>query len=1643
MTDRRATRPSASPPAPLPIDETLTSAFADALGAAALGDEALGPAQLAFIVQMAEDYVAGEAPELDAARLGASLAELWRFAAKRGAGPAIRVVRLGASDRLDIAQADSPFLVDSVMGEIADRRIPIQAMFHAVIDVARDKDGERTAAGHAERESMIQVFLDPLNEDQDEALIAGLTDTLTDVRLAVGDYAAMLTMADRAVGELDARARDLPADQLREYQDFLRWMRDQHFIFLGARLYDYPRTADGGYAAEEPLYQPEGSLGVLRDQARAVLRRSSEPAVLSAQLHRHLGSDTPLTVGKSNLRSRVHRRAYMDYVGVRRYGPDGRASGEIRFVGLFAAEAYDEPVHDIPLVRRKVDFVLANSGRVAGGHSDRRLHNILENFPRDELFQITEQELLPIALGVLHLNDRPRVKLFARADPFDRFISLLVYLPRDSYDARLPGRIGAMLASAYGGRVSASYPSFSDAPLARVHYIIGVDPGDHLNPDLDELEAEVAEAARGWESRLEAGLRAAPETAARAGALMARYAAGFPPGYRDLYDASETIPDIIEMESIGPDRPAGVRAYRHPDEPDSGFRFELYRWQEAAALADVLPILDNMGLKAVVEEGFPIPRAGENPDVVWAHEFTMVDSDAGTIAFEAVREAFEAAFVAVWDGRAENDGFNRLVIELGVSWREAALVRALARYRQQSGLEPSEAVQQAALSNHPDVTRLILELFHVRFDPATGASGRERQAASDGLCRRIGEALQAVESLDDDRVLRRLSALVQATTRTNYFQVGADGAPKPYISFKIASRELDDLPEPKPFREIFVMAPHVEAVHLRFGPIARGGIRWSDRRDDFRTEVLGLVKAQNVKNAVIVPVGSKGGFYPKRLPRGGSADAIRAEAVRAYRTFLDGLLDLTDNLAADGGVVAPESVVVLDDDDPYLVVAADKGTATFSDIANGIAEDYGFWLGDAFASGGSAGYDHKAMGITARGAWEAVKRHFREMGKDTQTEAFTVIGVGDMSGDVFGNGMLLSKEIRLVAAFDHRDIFIDPDPDPATSFAERQRLFALPRSSWADYDAGLISKGGGVYSRALKSVTLTPEIKTLLDLHVDALTPAELISAVLKAKAELLYLGGVGTYIKAPFESQLDVGDKANDAIRIDATALRCQVVGEGANLGVTQAGRIAFARAGGRIDTDAIDNSAGVDTSDHEVNIKILTGMAEAKGELDRPGRDRLLQSMTDEVAAHVLRHNTDQTLALSLMQRTGVVDLDAHADFMTALEQEGRLDRALEGLPDAAAIAALRQGGLGLTRPELSVLLAYGKIDLFDAAIAGGGPDDPYFFRTLKAYFPTALARFSDEMWRHRLRREIIANVLCNDIVNLCGPTFPRRLMAAAGCDSTALIVGFAAAKETLRFDEIWSAVAGLDIPAEAQTGLFVELSGILRAQTYWLARRAGQKGLPAPTDSRPKADVPGGGVPVAALIGAYQPTMDELRLAGPDILSPFEQKIAARRIRAFRRAGAPNEIAVDLASLGLLTTACDLADLAKAADWPVQAAAILYHQAGSAFGFDRLRAGAGSLRAADSFERLAVRRLIEDLVVEQTALTHALIDFAGTEQAGETAAAARSVVRGWAALHADTVRACQATLAHVEQAGDGWSFAKLTIAAAALRELAADAR
>ena len=1220
------------------------------------------PEAAAFVAAFAADYRAEEMVGVALSELARQAAELWTFAeATPSAETAIRIRpardvdgrELGA-DLVEIVQPDAPFLVDSVMAELVDGGGGVMAMFHPLI---RHGSGLR---------SVIQVWLEPLGEDHAPHIVAGLKTTLADVRLAVGDFEAMATQLSISIAELRATAPATDPEALAEDLAFLEWLSAGHFVFLGARTYEYPRTQGGGYAAEEPTIDAACNLGVLRDPSRPVLRRGSEPAVLSPQMRRELARAAPLVVAKSNLKSVVHRRVYMDYVGLRRYAADGKPSGEVRFVGLFTAQAYDEPARAVPLIRRKVTSVMTRAGLALGSHNEMRLANILETYPRDELFQIDEEDLLETALGVLHLSDRPRVKLFTRRDPFDRFVSILFYAPRERYDARLREEVGRRLAEAFGGRISAYYPNYSDAPLARVHYIIGVTPGRHAEPDVGQLERAIAELARTWSDDFEAIVRrrALPEEAA---AVLTVWDGAFPPGYRDRYGPAEGLADLAAIGRIGDDAPLGVRAFRHADDSPRCFRLKVYRKGAQAVLTDVLPILEDMGLMALAEDGFPLAplQADGSRRKVWVHEFELEDPRGERLSFEAVRGVFEEAFLAVWTGQAECDGFNRLVLELAITWRQAALIRALARYRLQSGLDPSAQLQQQALSDFPEVAALILELFAQRLDPTAEGDAKSRAAQAKAIEAAIEEALQAVESLDADRVLRRIAALVGAIQRTNFYQAGPVGQPKPYISFKVASRELQDLPDPKPYREIFVASPAVEGVHLRLGPVARGGLRWSDRRDDFRTEVLGLVKAQQVKNAVIVPVGSKGGFFPKRLPKGGTADETRAAAVEAYKTFLDGLLDLTDNIGADGSVIHPPQVLALDGDDPYLVVAADKGTATFSDIANGVAQSYGFWLGDAFASGGSAGYDHKAMGITARGAWEGVKRHFRELGKDIQSEPFSVVGVGDMSGDVFGNGMLLSKQIQLFAAFDHRHVFLDPDPDAARSWAERQRLFALPRSSWDDYDKSLISEGGGVFPRTAKSVVLTPQVKALLDLKPDQTSMADLIGAILKARVELIYLGGIGTYVKGAAETNLQVGDKANDAVRIDGRDLRCKVVGEGANLGFTQAGRIEYALAGGRIDTDAIDNSAGVDTSDHEVNIKILTGMAERAGALKPADRDALLASMTDDIAAHVLSHNYDQTLALSVMESRSVQDLDAYERFMVTLEGKGRLDRALEGLP------------------------------------------------------------------------------------------------------------------------------------------------------------------------------------------------------------------------------------------------------------------------------------------------------------------------------------------------------------------------------------------
>ncbi|GAM96743.1 NAD-specific glutamate dehydrogenase [alpha proteobacterium U9-1i] len=1592
---------------------------------------AMDPAAEAFLRGLYDDASVDELGDLSVEDLAQLAHDFWIWRAERR--PDERTVRIrrgvGAGGRalerdiLEIAGPDMPFLVDSAMGELSDQRIGALAMFHPIAP----------AIGDAGRDSLIQIHLPRLSAARAKALVDGVRASLADVRDAVGDYQRMRQRMLACADELETAVTNAPAEEVAESVALLRWLADNKFTFLGARDYKYARNADGSYQADEPVILAATCLGVLRDVDRYVLRTSAEPMVLTPELKRLVAEPTPLVVSKSTLRARVHRRAMSDYVAVRRYSDKGEIIGEVRFVGLFTSEAFTEATRNIPMLRRKADWVMQKAGFPAGGHNAKTLRKIIEYYPREELWQIEREELHAIARGILHLLDRPRARVFVRRDRFNRFVTALVYVPKDRYNSDLRERIGDTIARAYGGQVESFQPQLGEGQLARVLLVIGEIDRGRAGPSAAQLDTEIAALTRTWEDDFSDSLMGSElfTTAAREEAA-ARFDNAFTAAYRERYSVAEALRDAAEIMTARDDEVIRVRAYRKADDAENIVRLKFFARGDVLALSATVPILENMGLFVDSEQNFELAMApGKTAPAakIFVHDVETRSADGKPINIAKTGAKFEAAFAAVWTDAAENDGFNRLILACGVSWREAALLRALARFRQQTGLDPSQAVQEQALAAYPKIAELILMIFRVRFDAKLPESAETRRARSAKLEFLLEAALTEVESLDHDRALRRIAALVQAIRRTNYFQAGADGQPKPYMSFKIESGAVADLPQPTPYREIWVASPQVEGVHLRFGPVARGGLRWSDRRDDFRTEVLDLVKAQQVKNAIIVPVGAKGGFYPKRLPARGAPNFQEA-GIEAYKTFLRGLLDITDNIVEDGSIKAPRDVVRWDGDDPYLVVAADKGTATFSDIANGISAEYGHWLGDAFASGGSVGYDHKAMGITAKGAWEAVKRHFREIGKNIQEQEFTVIGVGDMSGDVFGNGMLLSRKIKLLAAFDHRDIFIDPNPaDCEKAWIERKRLFDTPRTSWQDYDKKLISHGGGVFPRSSKSIAISKEIAALTGLDKQSATPQELMSALLRAQCELMWFGGIGTYIKARGETNADAGDKANDSIRVDAEDLKAQVVGEGANLGVTQKGRIAFARNGGRINTDAVDNSAGVDTSDHEVNIKILLTGAIRSGALKADKRDKLLESMTDEVGALVLEDNYDQTGALSVIQSSAAADLDSHERFIQRLESAGKLSRKVEGLPNTAEIAALRAAGQGLTRPELSKLIAYAKINLFDAIVASSAPDDPAFNEPLKRYFPKELWKFDADMARHRLRREIIATQLADDMVNRCGPSFVDRVREVARVEPVAVARAFEAARRIFSLEDLVDRINALDnkAPAAVQIALHREIAGALKRLCSYLARHAFDGDAPPSIEE---------------VVASYGEAAKVHRTQLWEQLDEAERARVEKRRAALVKAGAPEDVARDAALLLPLTTALDIADLARGSGWPVQPSAYLYGEIGAQFGLDALRAAAGGLTLTEHWDRLVVRRAVEDFYANQLALAGAAARAIGAPPKDATAQWADTAVREWfIALGAPAQRA-RGAFDELDAQGS-WSFAKLMIAAAEMSALAAAVR
>ncbi|HYD86320.1 MAG TPA: NAD-glutamate dehydrogenase [Vitreimonas sp.] len=1585
----------------------------------------------AFLRGLYEDASADELGDLSLADLAALAHDFWLWRAERASDERLTRIRRGVGaggrqldrDILEIVGPDMPFLVDSVMGELAEQGVAALAMFHPVAPASKG-DG---------RDSLIQIHLPRLSAQRAKALHEGVRATLTDVGLAVKDFHAMRTRMLDCATELEQAKTNAPEAEVAEAVALLRWLAADKFTFLGSRDYRYQRDPDGGYKADEPEILSRTCLGVLRDVERYVLRTSAEPMVLTPELRRLVSEPAPLVVSKSTLRARVHRRATADYVGVKRYNEQGEAIGEVRFVGLFTSESFTEPTRNIPVLRRKAEWVMERAGFTPGGHNAKTLRKIIEYYPREELWQMSREELLTISRGILHLLDRPRARVFTRRDRFNRFVTALAYVPKDRYDSGVRERVGELIARAYGGTVESFQPQLGEGQLARVLFVIGDIEKTRPDPDPRALDAEIAQLTNTWEDAFSAALLRSDlfDAPGRENAAN-RFQDAFTAAYRERYPVEEAMIDAAEILGAEDHEIIRARAYRLATDAPNIMRCKFYARGDVLALSATVPILENMGLFVDSEVNYELHlKAGplHPAQRIFIHDIETRSADGKPIDLERAGKMFEQAFAAIWTGRAESDGFNRLILTLPCSWREAALVRALARFRQQTGLDPSQAIQEQALASNPKIAALILAFFKARFDPNLPETMDTREVRSSKLEFMIEAALNEVVSLDDDRALRRIAHLVKAIRRTNYYQPGPDGQPKAYMSFKIDSHAVAELPAPKPYREIWVASPQVEGVHLRFGPVARGGLRWSDRRDDFRVEVLDLVKAQQVKNAIIVPVGAKGGFFPKRLPPRG-APGYQEAGVEAYKTFLRGMLDITDNIVGDA-ILAPKNVVRWDGDDAYLVVAADKGTATFSDIANGISAEYGHWLGDAFASGGSVGYDHKAMGITAKGAWEAVKRHFREIGKNIQEEEFTVIGVGDMSGDVFGNGMLLSRKIRLLAAFDHRDVFIDPNPkDVEKSWVERKRLFDTPRSSWQDYDKKLISKGGGVFSRSLKSIDVTPEIAALTGLDKAQVTPAELMSALLRSPCELLWFGGIGAYIKGRSESHADVGDKTNDVLRVDAEDVRAQVIGEGANLGVTQKGRIAFARQGGRINTDAIDNSAGVDTSDHEVNIKILLADVVRTGGLKAEARDKLLESMTDEVAQLVLADNYDQTGAISLAQASAPADLDSHERLIHRLEVAGKLARRVEGLPLVSEFALLRGQGLGLTRPELAKLVAYAKIDLFDKLMATKAPDDPAFAEPLKSYFPQALWRYEPQMQTHRLRREIIATQLADDLVNRCGPSFVDRVNEVSRADAVTIALAFEAARRIYDLETMVDRINALDnkAPAAAQVALHQRLAKALRRLTTYLARNAGFD-----TETPPS---------VLDVAARYRDAVAEQRTSIWDEMSELERARVLTDHTVLTEFGAPEELARDAALLAPLTVALDVADLARRSGWPLHPAARLHCLVGAEFGLDALRDAAGSLTLEQHWDRLVVRRAAEEFAAIQLKLAEAAAAAIGAPPKNADAAWTAEAAKGWiGSLGAPAQRARSA---FTELDGQGqWTFAKLMLISAELNALAASVR
>jgi glutamate dehydrogenase len=1545
-----------------------------------------------------EDLAGRTAPQM----LAATQAHL-ELARQRLPGE-LRIAVAQTADRaaLQIITDDMPFLVDSVTAAITAAGHDLALFVHpqvvvrretlgALIEVRPDIEPDEASTGELV-ESWMRVEVGALHPD---AVMSGLRNlvqrVLTDVREAVEDWPRMRTRALELADELSSAVLPVPAKDITDSVALLRWLSDDHFTFLGYREY---RLVHG-----EVLEAVMGTgLGILRRDPRGPRELSS----MSPEAYARVMEKRLLIITKANSRSTVHRSAFLDYVGFKIFDENGTVVGERRFLGLFSSAAYLTSVRDLPVVQRKVDEVITRSGLSPRGHSGKDLIAILEDYPREELFQISTDDLFRTVLGVLRLAGRRQVRMFARKDQYGRFVSCLVYLPRDRFTTANRERIQAILLRELNGVGVDWTTRVSDSMLARIHFIVRTDPKARLGEiDAEALSVQIAEATRRWDDDFALALERRFDDA-QARYLLDRYSGALPDSYKDTHSGHEATQDLSMLELLEEPGQLVLHLFRHR-KVDANVRFKVFRYGEAMMLSDVLPVLHSLGVRVQDERPYEVRRTD---GTIHIYDFGLT-LPAGAREISEVRPKVENAFSAAWHGESEVDRFNELVFRAGLTWRQVVVLRAYAKYLRQTGTVYSQEYMESTFIAYPDIAAALVTLFETRFNPGLPHSPEDRDLATNGLVESISGQLDAVSSLDQDRILRAYLTLIMATLRTSFFQRSGDGRPKSYVAFKLDPQAIPDLPAPRPRYEIFVYSPRFEGVHLRFGAVARGGLRWSERREDFRTEVLGLVKAQMVKNAVIVPVGAKGGFVLKQAPPATDRDAYQAEGVARYREFISAMLDVTDNLVG-AAVAAPPDVVRHDGDDPYLVVAADKGTATFSDIANEIAEERGFWLADAFASGGSAGYDHKKMAITARGAWACVQRHFREMGVDPQTRDFTVVGIGDMSGDVFGNGMLLSEHIRLVAAFDHRHVFVDPDPAARASLVERRRLFDLPRSSWDDYDRSLLSEGGGIWPRTAKTIPVSRQMREALGLEDESITtmaPAELIRAILRAPVDLLWNGGIGTYVKSTAESHADVGDKANDQVRVNGAQVRATVIGEGGNLGLTQRGRIEYDLTGGRminetrqarLCTDFIDNSAGVDCSDHEVNLKILLGGPVGDGELDREQRDKLLIEMTDEVADLVLRDNYDQASTLGSSRAQARTLLPVHRRMITEMERAGQIDRSLEALPTDEDLAARVIAGRGLTSPELAVLLAYTKIiaerEITDSCL----PDDPWTNEVLAGYFPTPVReRFGDRMHAHPLRREIVSTTLVNEAVNRGGISFLYRGTEETGASSADLVRGYVVMRDVYDLPALWRDIEQLDnqVPSAAQTALQSESRRLIDRAVRWLV-----------ANRRSPIDVTG--------------EINRLRPGVQALLPRLDSLFRGRELRSVRQhaaALAEQGIPVELAqratrvtySFGLL----DVVEVAHAAGRDLDEVASVYYALSDRFLVDNLLSQISALPREDRWQTLARMALRYDLYAALAALTGEVLS------ASTPSASAEDKVLQWEDSNAASIARARVAMAEFD--------------------------